>query len=214
MSWEISEAAVVIGERPLPLLTRPLDAFSGDRRFFASVNLHPQEGRWLLGYLGFDGDEGRVYGLADIMPEGAANPSALAIGPDGREAALGVGTSEVKGVPLVVRFRLATGEVIGAHVPCDSTRCGVSSLTYGPDGGLLAFAAVSFESMGEIILAAVDLAANVPVITPLCRGTLPDEGLQDLLAFSPNGGELAALRGDAVYLWRLCLGALEFAVPG
>jgi len=195
MDWRISEEPVVIGERPIPSLTCPLDAFSRKAQVFASLNLHPEEGTWLLGFLPEFG-EGYVRRLAELLGD-AATPTALALSPDGGEAAVGFSAAGPGPIPLIERVDLVSWEVAGAHLLSEAADSQVASLAYSPDGKLLAF---SYLAGDRTQLGLIDLEGGEEII--LCRNEVPGCPARHL-AFSPVGDRLATLGEEGIVLWQL-----------
>ncbi len=195
--WELSEEPVVIGERPITALSGRLDAVSRDGRAFASVNLHPEEGRWLFGFLGLGHGGGRVRYLAELLGE-PAEPSALALSPDGREAVLGLVTRHPGKVPLIKRIELAAGEVVETYLPRDVGRCHIIGLDYSPNGELLAFAARA-EACSHLGL--IDLPTSTREV--LCQEEEKASCPISSLSYSPSGNFLATLGPGEVVVWRI-----------
>ncbi len=191
-SWELNDDAP-LGARPLPLL-HPLADFSLDGKVFAAASVNPETGEWIWGYLGM---EDRVYSLTDLL-NGAAEPTALAVDPAGREVALGLFTYRPGEVNLIRRLDITTGAEKAAYLPCDRYQCFIGGLDYSPDGRWLAFSA---QAEGFVRLGLIDLESGDE--RTLCEG----EGFMTCPAFSPTfsptGDYLAALGEGVIALWRV-----------
>ena len=192
--WELNDDAP-LGAWPLPLFA-PIAGYSRDGKLFAAAAMNPQTGEWLLGFLGGEAEEGVRY-LTGLLGD-AAEPTALAVSPDGGEVALGLGAQRPGEVSLIRRLDPVSGEERGAYFPCGEYQCFIANLDWSPDGRYLAYSA---RAEGFFRLGLIHLETGEETL--LCQGT-------DLAAcsatsplFSPAGGSLATLGKGYVYLWRI-----------
>lgn len=209
LDWELSEEPVVIGERPISLLHGRLDAFSRDGRIFASLNLHPDEGTWLLGFMSESG-ESQVMRLAELLGKSGA-PTALALSPGGRDTALGFVSGDPAGEARIVTLDLVTGEGLAVSAPCEGMPGRVTGLDFDPKGKILACAV---EGEDRACLGLLDLGSGEEEI--LCRRDpeSPEPCAFNNPAFSPDGRRLASLWWNAVWVWELCPEGSELPTPG
>ena len=191
-SWELDDE-VSLGMRPLPLLSAMAD-FSADGKVFAASSMDPDTGEWIWGFLGGEAEEG-LHSLAGLLNR-TAEPTALAVSPDGREVALGLGTDRPGEVPLIWNLDPVSGEELAAYFPCGKYQCFVSALDWSPDGRYLAYSAraegyyrlglIRVETGEDIVLCEAADCASCPALLP---------------AFSPTGEFLATLGQRGVLLW-------------
>ena len=191
--WELNDDAP-LGAWPLPIFA-PIAGYSRDGKLFAAAAMNPQTGEWLLGFLGGEAEEG-VYYLTGLLGD-AAEPTALAVSPDGGEVALGLGTHRPGEVSLIRRLDPVSGEERGAYFPCGEYQCFIANLDWSPDGRYLAYSA---RAEGFFRLGIVDF--EIGEETVLCEGR-GNEVCPASPAFSSTGDYLATLGEREVVLWRI-----------
>ena len=192
--WELNDDAP-LGTWPLPIFT-PLADYSRDGTLFAAAVMNPKTGEWLLGFLGGEAEEGGHY-LTGLLGD-AAEPTALAVSPDGREVALGLGTHRPGEVPLIRRLDPVSGEELAAYFPCGEYQCFISHLDWSPDGRHLAYSA---RAEGYFRLGTIDLETGEETL--LCQGTDSTACPNVSPVFSPVGRFLVTLGKEGVVLWQV-----------
>ncbi len=192
-NWALNDDAP-FGAWPLPIFTSRAD-YSRDGKVFAAATMNPRTGAWLLGFLGGEVEEGGHY-LTGVLGD-VAEPTALAVSPDGGEVALGLGTRRPGEVPLIRRLDPVSGEELAAYFPCGEYQCFIAALDWSHDGRYLAYSA---QAEGFFRLGIVDLETGDETV--LCEGR-GNEVCPASPAFSPTGDYLATLGKRVVVLWRI-----------
>lgn len=118
--------------------------------------------------------------------------AAVALSPDGKEAALGVSWHADPTPGLLWRVDVGSGKVVDRLAPGDAGRP-VLALCYSPNGRFLAYTS-SGERCGLVLH---DLTRRIEARLPR------SERCYGALTFSPDSRRLVALRGDEIALWRV-----------